>query len=177
MLCRACQRNGAAAVAIRGAPSPQPVVHWLSRAYRTAPLSLREPNTCALPPAANSTGLPSSTRFFPSISHSLCRLRPYSAASASAPVRSTSSPAPSLEKPGFLDEAESRIWDILASEFTPVELSVRDISGGCGSMYGIEISSERFRGATMLKQQRMVNAALGDLMKGWHGVQLKTRVP
>lgn len=54
---------------------------------------------------------------------------------------------------------------------------MRDISGGCGSMYGIEISSDKFRGANMLKQQRMVNAVLGDLMKGWHGVQLKTRVP
>jgi stress-induced morphogen len=44
-------------------------------------------------------------------------------------------------------------------------------------MYGIDISSEKFRGLSMLKQQRLVNAALGDLMKGWHGVQLKTRAP
>ena len=82
-----------------------------------------------------------------------------------------------LEKPDFLDEAESLIWGRLVEEFDPVELVVQDISGGCGSMYGIEISSEKFRGANMLKQQRMVNAVLGDLMKGWHGVQLKTRVP
>jgi stress-induced morphogen len=54
---------------------------------------------------------------------------------------------------------------------------VQDISGGCGSMYGIEISSEKFRGANMLKQQRMVNSVLGDEMKAWHGVQLRTRVP
>lgn len=44
-------------------------------------------------------------------------------------------------------------------------------------MYGIEICSEKFRGLNMLKQQRLVNAALGDLMKEWHGVQLKTRIP
>jgi len=44
-------------------------------------------------------------------------------------------------------------------------------------MYGIEISSEKFRGVNMLKQQRMVNTILSDLMKDWHGVQLKTRVP
>ncbi len=81
------------------------------------------------------------------------------------------------EKPEYLDEAESRIWDILTANLDPSELVVRDISGGCGSMYGIEISSEQFRGLGMLKQQRMVNAALGDIMKGWHGVQLKTRVP
>lgn len=89
----------------------------------------------------------------------------------------TSAAAKPLEKPDFLDEAESVIWDRLAKEFSPVELVVQDISGGCGSMYGIEISSEKFRGANMLKQQRMVNAVLGDLLKGWHGCQLKTRVP
>jgi len=44
-------------------------------------------------------------------------------------------------------------------------------------MYGVEISSERFRGASLLKQQRMVNTVLGHLMKDWHGLQLKTRVP
>lgn len=88
-----------------------------------------------------------------------------------------SPPSTALEKPDFLDEAESTIWDRLVDEFSPVELVVQDISGGCGSMYGIEISSDKFRGANMLKQQRMVNAVLGDLMKGWHGCQLKTRVP
>jgi len=80
-------------------------------------------------------------------------------------------------KPDYLDEAESQIWDKLAAEFSPSELSVKDVSGGCGSMYGIEIASEKFRGTTMLKQQRMVNAVLGEQLKGWHGVQLRTKVP
>jgi stress-induced morphogen len=44
-------------------------------------------------------------------------------------------------------------------------------------MYGIEISSDKFRGLSILKQQRLVNAALGDLVKEWHGLQVKTRVP
>lgn len=69
------------------------------------------------------------------------------------------------------------MWDILVAEFAPTQLLVQDISGGCGSMYGIDISSEKFRGLNMLKQQRLVNAALGDLVKEWHGVQLKTRAP
>ena len=45
-------------------------------------------------------------------------------------------------------------------------------------MYGIEVVSEKFRGMGMLKQQRMVNAALKDLMEkeNWHGVQIRTRV-
>lgn len=106
----------------------------------------------------------------------------HTSAAIRRPASSTAESAPpaganALEKPDFLDEAESVIWDRLAQEFNPVELVVQDISGGCGSMYGIEISSEKFRGANMLKQQRMVNAVLGDLLKGWHGCQLKTRVP
>lgn len=107
-------------------------------------------------------------------------LRSYSSPAptgASATPAESTSPSSTLEKPDFLNEAESEVWDRLAKEFSPVELVVQDISGGCGSMYGIEISSEKFRGANMLKQQRMVNAILGDLMKTWHGVQLKTRVP
>ncbi len=97
-------------------------------------------------------------------------------AAAETPAGPATSPS-SLEKPDFLDDAESQIWDILAAEFHPVELSVRDVSGGCGSMYDIQVSSDKFRGANMLKQQRMVNTALGDMLKGWHGLQLKTRVP
>ncbi|KAI8954010.1 bola-like protein [Xylaria longipes] len=81
------------------------------------------------------------------------------------------------EKPDYLNDAESAIWDKLTAEFAPTALMVQDISGGCGSMYGIEIASEKFRGVNMLKQQRMVNAVLGDEMKGWHGVQLRTRTP
>lgn len=44
-------------------------------------------------------------------------------------------------------------------------------------MYAIEVTAEDFRGKTMLKQQRMVNAALGEVIKGWHGVQIRTTVP
>ncbi|KXJ94881.1 bola protein [Microdochium bolleyi] len=92
---------------------------------------------------------------------------------------STDSASPSAPpaKPDYLDDAESQIWDKLAAEFAPTELSVQDISGGCGSMYGIEIASEKFRGTNMLKQQRMVNAVLGEQMKSWHGVQLRTKIP
>ncbi|RYO77691.1 hypothetical protein DL766_002844 [Monosporascus sp. MC13-8B] len=94
---------------------------------------------------------------------------------ATAPV--SRSPPITPEKPDYLSPAESEIWDKLAAEFSPTELMVQDVSGGCGSMYGIEIASEKFRGVNMLKQQRMVNAVLGDQMKGWHGVQLRTKVP
>ncbi|KAI0908813.1 bola-like protein [Ustulina deusta] len=101
----------------------------------------------------------------------------YSTASNTAADAASPPDAALPEKPDYLNKAESAIWDKLAAEFSPTELMVQDISGGCGSMYGIEIASEKFRGVNMLKQQRMVNAVLGDEMKSWHGIQLRTRTP
>ena len=66
---------------------------------------------------------------------------------------------------------------MLQRELKPTKLEVQDISGGCGSMYGIEVVSERFRGLSMLKQQRLVNEVLGEEIRGWHGVQLRTSAP
>ncbi|KAI1324063.1 peptidase S8/S53 domain-containing protein [Xylariaceae sp. FL0255] len=89
----------------------------------------------------------------------------------------TSSEPEKPEKPTYLNPAESQIWETLIQEFEPTQLLVQDISGGCGSMYAIEITSEKFRGIGMLKQQRMVNQVLSDDLKNWHGIQLRTKVP
>ncbi|CAL3970781.1 unnamed protein product [Diplocarpon coronariae] len=89
---------------------------------------------------------------------------------------SESSPA-SPKAPEHLNAKERQIWEMLMRELQCTSLEVQDISGGCGSMYGIDVVSERFRGLGMLKQQRLVNEVLGEEIKGWHGVQLKTRAP
>ena len=73
--------------------------------------------------------------------------------------------------------AEESIAAVLASELSPTRVLVRDVSGGCGSMYAIEITAARFRGLSILRQQRLVNSALGHLVKEWHGVQIRTHVP
>jgi stress-induced morphogen len=82
-----------------------------------------------------------------------------------------------LTAPEHLNDKEKQIFNMLNEEFKAEKLEVQDISGGCGSMYGIEVVSERFRGLSMLKQQRLVNEVLGEEIKGWHGVQLRTRAP
>lgn len=79
--------------------------------------------------------------------------------------------------PTHLDEAERDIFEILNKELEPEALEVKDISGGCGSMYAIDVKSERFRGLGMLKQQRLVNEVLKGRVERWHGVQMKTGVP
>ncbi|KAH7558489.1 hypothetical protein BM1_04626 [Bipolaris maydis] len=53
--------------------------------------------------------------------------------------------------------------------------AVQDISGGCGSMYAIEIESPKFKGLTVIKQHKMVNEVLKDEIQSWHGVQLRTK--
>ncbi|KAL7920164.1 bola protein [Trichoderma austrokoningii] len=103
--------------------------------------------------------------------------------SSSTPFSSSQQPQQETETETDADEetgmtaAESSIAAILASKLNPTALLVQDISGGCGSMYAIDITSSAFKGLNMLKQQRLVNAALGNLVKEWHGVQIRTRVP
>lgn len=181
MLCRNCLQ---AAVARQPLISPAPLRLTSSALRISRPclpqISRSEPPLPSAAPARRHHSL-TVTSPYPRLSELRFGQRTYStSASSTEPQTATPEPAggaTTLEKPDYLNDAESAVWDMLVAEFAPTELVVQDISGGCGSMYGIEICSEKFRGANMLKQQRMVNAVLGDLMKTWHGVQLKTRVP
>lgn len=74
-----------------------------------------------------------------------------------------------------LDEYEQKIADMLQKEFSPTILSVRDVSGGCGSMFAIQVESAKFKGIPMVKQHRLVNELLKDEISQWHGLQLKTK--
>ncbi|CAD0110174.1 unnamed protein product [Aureobasidium uvarum] len=99
-------------------------------------------------------------------------LRHNSSDAAAAP-----SPATAVEAPDYLDEKELHIFQKLAAELSPTKLEVQDVSGGCGSMYALDIVSAKFKGLSVIKQHRLVNAVLKDEIKGWHGVQLKTKAP
>ncbi|RHZ67007.1 hypothetical protein Glove_303g102 [Diversispora epigaea] len=73
-----------------------------------------------------------------------------------------------------LTEGEKYLYEKLSKKFSPTKLHVQDISGGCGSMYSIEISSNQFKGLPIIKQHRMVNELLQEDIKKMHGLQLKT---
>ncbi|RIB17370.1 bola protein [Gigaspora rosea] len=73
-----------------------------------------------------------------------------------------------------LTEGEKYLYEKLFKKFQPTKLHVQDISGGCGSMYAIEISSSQFNGLSMIKQHRMVNELLEDDIKKMHGIRLIT---
>ncbi|KAL2270599.1 hypothetical protein VTJ83DRAFT_2783 [Remersonia thermophila] len=164
MICRTCLRARSTLVA---RPPSTPVRNVSGMLSHRRPVS-----ASAVFPQRARSAFPA-----PRLQPASCRSLTTSGPRLSGPESSHQEPAAGLEKPTYLTEGESQVWDILVAEFSPTELVVRDISGGCGSMYGIDITSEKFRGLNMLKQQRLVNAALGDLMKEWHGVQLKTRAP
>ncbi|KAI1003247.1 hypothetical protein K3495_g4954 [Podosphaera aphanis] len=63
-----------------------------------------------------------------------------------------------LATPEYLRPNEKEIFEILVKELDPISLEVNDVSGGCGSMYSINIVSERFKGLSMLKQQKLVHS-------------------
>ncbi|KAF8665685.1 hypothetical protein AX16_000138 [Volvariella volvacea WC 439] len=76
-----------------------------------------------------------------------------------------------------LTEGEQNILNKLSERFSPRELKVQDISGGCGTFYAIEISSEVFKGLPIVKQHRLVTDTIKKEIEGIHGLQIKTAVP
>ncbi|KAL0580786.1 hypothetical protein V5O48_001251 [Marasmius crinis-equi] len=73
-----------------------------------------------------------------------------------------------------LSEGEQHIHAKLTEKFSPSQLQVQDVSGGCGSFYAITIASEAFKGLTMVKQHRLVTETLKKEIDGIHGLQIKT---
>lgn len=94
---------------------------------------------------------------------------------ATARAFTTTPPKRALTPPEDLDERELHVFQKLDKELEPSRLTVQDVSGGCGSMYAIEISSAKFKGLPMMRQHRLVNQILADEIKTWHGVQLQTK--
>ncbi|KAI8920338.1 hypothetical protein PhCBS80983_g01529 [Powellomyces hirtus] len=71
-------------------------------------------------------------------------------------------------------EGERTIHEKLANQLQATKLKVSDISGGCGSMYAVQIASPMFRGKNLVQQHRMVTGLLQEDIKGMHGIQIKT---
>ncbi|CAD6594790.1 XXYS1_4_G0050890.mRNA.1.CDS.1 [Saccharomyces cerevisiae] len=70
---------------------------------------------------------------------------------------------------------EKMITDKLQQELEPEVCKVQDVSGGCGSMFAINITSKKFDGLSLIKQHQLVNRILRDDISRWHGLQLTTK--
>ncbi|KAI0347022.1 bola-like protein, partial [Trametopsis cervina] len=71
-----------------------------------------------------------------------------------------------------LSEGERDIYAKLTDRFSPSELAVQDVSGGCGTFYAISIASEAFKDLSTVKQHRLVNEVLKKEIEGIHGLQV-----
>ncbi|CAG5178708.1 uncharacterized protein ALTATR162_LOCUS8836 [Alternaria atra] len=135
--------------------------------------------------AAATPYLRPTSRLFTTSTSALCRTQQSSALRSSLSqqpqfptlcTRSYSQSASAApEAPDYLNEAELHVFNKIKAELEPVKLEVQDISGGCGSMYAIQVESPKFKGLTVIKQHKLVNEVLKDEIKSWHGVQLRTK--
>ncbi|KAL2912769.1 hypothetical protein HK105_207761 [Polyrhizophydium stewartii] len=98
---------------------------------------------------------------------------PSSAAGAAAVEEASSKPGVAPLRPDYSPQ-ERMLHEKLANQLQATKLNVQDISGGCGSMFTIEIASPMFHGMPLVKQHRIVNDILRDDIKGMHGIQIKT---
>jgi len=94
-------------------------------------------------------------------------------AGARVPLRARQYATP----PAALSQGEQAIHSKLMEKFSPSQLEVEDVSGGCGSFYTVVIASESFKGLPTVKQHRLVNEVLKKDFEGIHGLQLKTIAP
>lgn len=56
-------------------------------------------------------------------------------------------------------------------------VSVSDISGGCGQMFEISVESVEFKGMPRVKQHQLITETLKNEIKNMHGVRIHTAIP
>lgn len=77
----------------------------------------------------------------------------------------------------FASEAESAIQQKLQNALVVKEVDVRDISGGCGTMFEIKIIAEDFKNKNIVQQHKVVTKILKEDIGQWHGFTLLTSAP
>ena len=72
---------------------------------------------------------------------------------------------------------EQELEEKLLSSLPSSKVVVRDMSGGCGTMYKIDVESDSFQGLGTVKQHQLVTKILKEEIPNWHGFTLNTSVP
>ncbi|XP_025413136.1 bolA-like protein 3 [Sipha flava] len=57
------------------------------------------------------------------------------------------------------------------------EIKIKDISGGCGAIFEVFISSTEFKGMSIVKQHQLINEVLKNEIKSMHGIRIHTEIP
>ena len=77
--------------------------------------------------------------------------------------------------------AESEVEKAIAAKLAAglpkaTHIKVADTSGGCGSMYSLEVvAPEEFAGLSIVKQHQLVTGLIKADVATWHGFQLVTK--
>ena len=76
-------------------------------------------------------------------------------------------------------EGELKLAKLLLARFPKSnKIDVKDVSGGCGSMYIVMVETVEFKGMRTIKQHQLVNETLRDEIKNnMHGLRVFTAVP
>mmetsp|Transcript_27686 Transcript_27686/g.71855 ORF Transcript_27686/g.71855 Transcript_27686/m.71855 type:complete len:120 (-) Transcript_27686:252-611(-) len=85
--------------------------------------------------------------------------------------------ASSAADSGGATPEETAISDKILRELPAQQAEVKDTSGGCGTMYKIDVVSPAFRGLSIVKQHQLVAAVLKEEIPRWHGFVLNTSAP
>mmetsp|Transcript_27611 Transcript_27611/g.35674 ORF Transcript_27611/g.35674 Transcript_27611/m.35674 type:complete len:127 (+) Transcript_27611:85-465(+) len=72
---------------------------------------------------------------------------------------------------------EGAMAALLEEKLQASKVEVKDISGGCGSMYSILVESQLFKGKGLVQQHRMVKEILKTQIADMHGLTLHTKAP
>lgn len=67
---------------------------------------------------------------------------------------------------------EKQLEAAIIEKFQPTQLTVQDISGGCGSSFKVAIVSELFQGKSLIERHRLVYSILESEMKEIHALEL-----
>lgn len=66
-------------------------------------------------------------------------------------------------------DVQKKLQEALAA----TDVTVNDISGGCGSSFEVHVTSAAFEGKTLLQRHRLVNDALKAEMEHIHALTIK----
>eukprot|EP01025_Chloroclados_australasicus_P065149 TRINITY_DN8833_c0_g3_i1.p2 TRINITY_DN8833_c0_g3~~TRINITY_DN8833_c0_g3_i1.p2 ORF type:complete len:114 (-),score=10.65 TRINITY_DN8833_c0_g3_i1:670-1011(-) len=59
-----------------------------------------------------------------------------------------------------------------------IDIKAKDISGGCGTMFSIQVEANDFKGKNTVQQHAMIYKVFKkELADQWHGVELSTKAP
>jgi stress-induced morphogen len=73
--------------------------------------------------------------------------------------------------------AEMELETKLIQDLPAAQAEVKDVSGGCGTMYHINVVSDVFQGLGIVKQHQLVTKLLKEEIAQWHGFKLNTSAP